>query len=82
MTADDASSRAVWSVADGVLAPQFAPRAFAIECSTLYTTGSWSFPLKLRRARSQLRRGFRLRRSASPYAVYFFQYQRLIRHSA
>ena len=35
MTADDASSRAVWSVADGILAAQLAPRAFAIECSTL-----------------------------------------------
>lgn len=35
MTADDASSRAVWSGPDGVLAAQFAPRAFAIECSTL-----------------------------------------------
>ena len=35
MTADDASSRAIWSGADGILAAQFAPRAFAIECSTL-----------------------------------------------
>jgi 3-hydroxyisobutyrate dehydrogenase len=35
MTADDASSRAVWLRADGILAAQFAPRAFAIECSTL-----------------------------------------------
>jgi 3-hydroxyisobutyrate dehydrogenase len=35
MTADDASSRTVWLGADGVLAAQFAPRAFAIECSTL-----------------------------------------------
>ena len=35
MTADDASSRAVWLGADGILAAQFAPRAFAIECSTL-----------------------------------------------
>jgi 3-hydroxyisobutyrate dehydrogenase len=35
MTADDASSRAVWLGADGVLAAQFASRAFAIECSTL-----------------------------------------------
>jgi 3-hydroxyisobutyrate dehydrogenase len=35
MTADDASSRAVWLGADGVLAAQLAPRAFAIECSTI-----------------------------------------------
>ena len=35
MTADDASSRAVWSGADGVLAARLAPRALAIECSTL-----------------------------------------------
>ena len=35
MTADDASSRTVWLGADGVLAAQLAPRAFAIECSTL-----------------------------------------------
>src|SRR5262245_24601294 len=35
MTADDTSSRAIWSGPDGVLAAQFAPRAFAIECSTL-----------------------------------------------
>jgi 3-hydroxyisobutyrate dehydrogenase len=35
MTADDLSSRAVWSGPDGVLAARLAPRAFAIECSTL-----------------------------------------------
>jgi 3-hydroxyisobutyrate dehydrogenase len=35
MTADDASSRAVWLGPDGVLAARLAPRAFAIECSTL-----------------------------------------------
>lgn len=35
MTADDTSSRSVWSGPDGVLAAQLAPRAFAIECSTL-----------------------------------------------
>jgi 3-hydroxyisobutyrate dehydrogenase len=35
MTADDASSRAVWLGANGILAAQLAPRAFAIECSTL-----------------------------------------------
>jgi len=35
MTADDASSRSVWLAANGILAAQLAPRAFAIECSTL-----------------------------------------------
>jgi 3-hydroxyisobutyrate dehydrogenase len=35
MTADDISSRAVWSGPDGVLAARLAPQAFAIECSTL-----------------------------------------------
>jgi 3-hydroxyisobutyrate dehydrogenase len=35
MTADDHSSRSVWLGADGVLAAKLAPRAFAIECSTL-----------------------------------------------
>jgi 3-hydroxyisobutyrate dehydrogenase len=35
MTADDTSSRAIWSGPDGVLAARLAPRAFAIECSTL-----------------------------------------------
>jgi 3-hydroxyisobutyrate dehydrogenase len=35
MTADDTSSRAVWSGSDGILAARLAPRAFAIECSTL-----------------------------------------------
>jgi 3-hydroxyisobutyrate dehydrogenase len=35
MTADDISSRAVWSGQDGVLAARVAPQAFAIECSTL-----------------------------------------------
>ena len=35
MTADDTSSRSVWFGADGVLAAELAPRAFAIECSTL-----------------------------------------------
>jgi 3-hydroxyisobutyrate dehydrogenase len=35
MTADDTSSRSVWSGPDGVLAAQLAPGAFAIECSTL-----------------------------------------------
>ena len=35
MTADDTSSRSVWLGPDGVLAANLAPRAFAIECSTL-----------------------------------------------
>lgn len=35
MTADDTSSRAVWLGPHGVLAAQLAPRALAIECSTL-----------------------------------------------
>jgi 3-hydroxyisobutyrate dehydrogenase len=35
MTADDTSSRSVWFGPDGVLAAKLAPRAFAIECSTL-----------------------------------------------
>lgn len=35
MTADDTSSRSVWLGPDGVLAAKLAPRAFAIECSTL-----------------------------------------------
>ena len=35
MTADDTSSRSVWLGADGVLAAKPAPRALAIECSTL-----------------------------------------------
>lgn len=35
MTADDTSSRSVWLGSDGILAARLAPRAFAIECSTL-----------------------------------------------
>jgi 3-hydroxyisobutyrate dehydrogenase len=35
MTADDASSRSVWLGPDGILAARLAPRAFAVECSTL-----------------------------------------------
>jgi 3-hydroxyisobutyrate dehydrogenase len=35
MTADDTSSKSVWLGPDGVLAAKLAPRAFAIECSTL-----------------------------------------------
>jgi len=43
MTADDASSRSVWLGSDGVLAARLAPRAFAIECSTL--SRSWVMEL-------------------------------------
>jgi 3-hydroxyisobutyrate dehydrogenase len=43
MTADDHSSRSVWSGSDGVLAARLAPRAFAIECSTL--SHSWVMQL-------------------------------------
>ena len=35
MTADDSSSRSIWLGSDGVLAAAFAPRALAVECSTL-----------------------------------------------
>ena len=35
MTANDESSRALWFGSDGILAANPAPRAFAIECSTL-----------------------------------------------
>jgi 3-hydroxyisobutyrate dehydrogenase len=35
MTADDVSSRSIWLGPDGVLSAQLAPRALAIECSTL-----------------------------------------------
>src|SRR4051812_40296416 len=35
MTANDESSRAVWLGAEGILAANPAPGAFAIECSTL-----------------------------------------------
>jgi 3-hydroxyisobutyrate dehydrogenase len=43
MTADDASSRATWLGADGALAAQLAPRAFAIECSTV--SHAWALEL-------------------------------------
>src|SRR5689334_25443540 len=35
MTADDESSRAVWMGTEGVLSARLAPKALAIECSTL-----------------------------------------------
>jgi 3-hydroxyisobutyrate dehydrogenase len=43
MTADDVSSRAVWSGPDGVLAARLAPGALAIECSTL--SHDWAMQL-------------------------------------
>jgi 3-hydroxyisobutyrate dehydrogenase len=35
MVSDDEASRAIWTGVDGVLAADLAPRAFAVECSTL-----------------------------------------------
>ena len=35
MTADDASSRAVWLGSDGILAAKLSARSFAVECSTI-----------------------------------------------
>jgi len=43
MTTDDASSRSVWLGPAGILAAALAPRAFAIECSTL----SYSWVMEL-----------------------------------
>jgi 3-hydroxyisobutyrate dehydrogenase len=53
MTADDESSRAMWLGADGALAAAWAPRAFAIECTTL--SHAWTLEL----ARSAADRGLR-----------------------
>jgi 3-hydroxyisobutyrate dehydrogenase len=53
MTADDESSKAMWLGADGALAAGTAPRAFAIECTTL----SHAWVLELERLVSQ--RGLR-----------------------
>ncbi len=53
MTADDESSKAMWLGADGALAASTAPRAFAIECTTL----SHAWVLELERLASQ--RGLR-----------------------
>jgi 3-hydroxyisobutyrate dehydrogenase len=53
MTADDASSRAMWLGTDGALAAQIKPGALAIECSTLSHT--WVLEL----AREAATRGMR-----------------------
>jgi 3-hydroxyisobutyrate dehydrogenase len=53
MTADDASSRAMWLGTDGVLAAQIKPGALAIECSTL--SHAWVLEL----AREAATRGMR-----------------------
>ncbi len=53
MTADDASSRAVWLGPQGILAANRAPRGFAIECSTL--SHDWVLEL----AREAAARGLR-----------------------
>jgi 3-hydroxyisobutyrate dehydrogenase len=53
MTADDTSSRSVWLGPDGALAAPLAPRAFAIECSTL--SRSWVMQLAAEARSSNLR---------------------------
>jgi 3-hydroxyisobutyrate dehydrogenase len=53
MTADDESSQAMWLGADGALGATLAPRALAIECSTL--SHAWALAL----ARSAADRGLR-----------------------
>lgn len=53
MTADDGASRAVWLGADGVLAGDPAPGAFAIECSTL--SHDWMLELSAAAAQRGLR---------------------------
>jgi 3-hydroxyisobutyrate dehydrogenase len=53
MTADDVSSRAMWLGADGALAAELAPRALAIECSTV--SHEWATTL----ARHAAERGLR-----------------------
>jgi 3-hydroxyisobutyrate dehydrogenase len=53
MTADDASSRAMWLGGDGALAGKLAPGAFAIECSTL--SHEWAVTL----GRQVVERGLR-----------------------
>jgi len=53
MTADDASSRAMWLGEDGVLAAELAPRTLAIECSTL--SHEWAVELGNRVAQRGLR---------------------------
>jgi 3-hydroxyisobutyrate dehydrogenase len=53
MTADDASSQAVWLGPDGALAAQFAPLTLSIECSTL--SYAWVLDLAARVRAKRLR---------------------------
>ena len=53
MTADDASSKAMWLGDDGALAAELAPKALAIECSTL--SHEWAVDLGRRAAERGLR---------------------------
>ena len=53
MTADDVSSRAMWLGDDGALAAPLAPKALAIECSTL--SHEWAVELGSRAAQRGLR---------------------------
>jgi 3-hydroxyisobutyrate dehydrogenase len=53
MTADDTSSRSVWLGPDGALAARLAPRALAIECSTL--SRDWVMQLAARARAQNLR---------------------------
>src|SRR5262245_1971583 len=53
MTADDVASRAVWLGDDGALAAELAPRALAIECSTV--SHEWAVELAGRAAQRGLR---------------------------
>jgi len=53
MTADDVSSRAMWLGNDGALAAELAPKALAIECSTL--SHGWAVELGSRVAQRGLR---------------------------
>ncbi len=53
MVTDDQASRAIWHGAAGVLGAQFAPGAFAIECSTL--SYHWVLELGAEAAREGLR---------------------------
>ena len=53
MVTDDQASRAIWHGAHGVLAAQFAPAAFAIECSTL--SHNWVLELSAEATRQGMR---------------------------
>jgi 3-hydroxyisobutyrate dehydrogenase len=53
MTADDVSSRAMWLGDEGALAARFAPKALAIECSTL--SHDWALTLASEAAQRGLR---------------------------